>query len=674
MTGAATDGGTTEGPHAPPEAARPARPDRSRAIRDELRRTYLEMDPRTLAFGRIFFALVMIGDLLRRVPWIREFYTNAGILPNHTMLWRPPVERLFSVFFMSSLYEESTLWFVFCFFCFFCYLIGWRTRFFQVLSFVMMTSLHNRMLFAENWGGVAMGALMVWTLFLPMGRRFSVDAVLASLRARPNETPEDLAAGVPPPDNRPALSFAVLCLLIQIAIIYWFNFVHKSGQTWKDGSAVYYVLHQERIITWVGLQIREHVPYVVTKLLTHGTLVVEASVPFLVLTPIFWRWTRPLALVLLVGLHGSIAAMVNLGIFSAAMIAYDPFLMNAEQWVLLARFVPRKRRARVVFYDTDCGVCFLFSRLLARMDVYRRLTFVSNRNTAGLDVDPALLEKTVLVIDPEGPMREPGTYSASRRWTRADACIEILRALPFGGFWSWPLRLPGLNALANWGYDVFARNRTAISTWLGLAACDVPGAPRLPTPVVEVTPLGAWVRGKLPLLRELTVGLVFIIMAAEVSVANPSVPRALRFEHRPTWMVAAVMYPHIFQGWSLFSPEAPLSDETIVVDAVTRDGRHVDPYNEVGSRVSSLPVDSVPVRLGHDSFWCDYTLRIPDAPQYHQALLEWILRYHERTGREEDSIVRFEAFTVWQDSPKPGETQPTNIRKHVFLRYPESGH
>ena len=129
---------------------------------------------------------------------------------------------------------------------------------------------------------------------------------------------------------------------------------------------------------------------------------------------------------------------------------------------------------------------------------------------------------------------------------------------------------------------------------------------------------------------------------------------ALRFEHRPEWMVAAVMYPHIFEGWSLFSPEAPLSDETVVVDAVTRDGRHVDPYNEVGSRVSSLPVDGVPVRLGHDSFWCDYTLRIPDAPTYHQALLEWMLRYHERTGRPQDTIVRFEAFVDLAGQPEAG--------------------
>jgi hypothetical protein len=181
------------------------------------------------------------------------------------------------------------------------------------------------------------------------------------------------------------------------------------------------------------------------------------------------------------------------------------------------------------------------------------------------------------------------------------------------------------------------------------------------------------VRGHVPFAREVGIALMFVILAAEVSVANPSIPRAFRFERRPEWMVAAVMYPHLFESWSLFSPEAPLSDETVVVDAVTRDGRHVDPYNEVGSRVSSLPVESVPVRLGHDSFWCDYTLRIPDATQYHQALIEWILRYHERTGRDIDQIVRFDGYVIWQDSPKPGEPPvPTNIRKRRFLHYPES--
>ena len=47
-------------------------------IRKELGRAYFEMDPRTLAFGRIFFALVLIGDLLRRIPRLREFLRTSS--------------------------------------------------------------------------------------------------------------------------------------------------------------------------------------------------------------------------------------------------------------------------------------------------------------------------------------------------------------------------------------------------------------------------------------------------------------------------------------------------------------------------------------------------------------------------------------------------------------------
>ena len=171
-----------------------------------LRDTYLRIDTRSLALGRIAIGLVLIADLLRRIPWIRHFYSNAGLIPNHTVLWRPPFPRIFSVFFMASLPEESSLLFWVCFFCFFCFLIGYRTKLFHLLSFALTTSLHNRIIFAENWGGVAMGVLIVWTAFLPLGRRFSVDALLASLRARPHETTDDLAAGVPPPDTRPVVS------------------------------------------------------------------------------------------------------------------------------------------------------------------------------------------------------------------------------------------------------------------------------------------------------------------------------------------------------------------------------------------------------------------------------------------------------------------------------------
>jgi predicted DCC family thiol-disulfide oxidoreductase YuxK len=636
---------------------------RKTGLGERLKRTYLQIDLRSLALGRIVFGLVLIGDLLRRVPWLRDFYSNLGLIPNHTVLWRPPFPRIFSFLFMASLPEESAAWFCIAFVCFFCFTIGYRTKLFHLLSFVMTTSLHNRIMFAENWGGVAMAALMIWTAFLPLGRRWSVDAIRASLRARPDETPAELAAGVPPPDTRQTTSLAALGLLIQIAIIYWFNFVHKSGPTWRDGTAVHYVLWQERIVTWVGVQIRTHVPFIVTKMLTEGTLVIEAAAAFLILSPIFWRWTRFIAAVLVFGLHAGIAAMVNLGIFSYAMMSFEPFLVTEAQWELLAGLVPTRGRARTVFYDVDCGVCWAVIRVLARMDAHKRLRFVPNTDTAALPpgVDAELLDRTILVLDP----------ARDRRWTRADAFAEIFAALPLGRLWSWPLRLPGVSALAGRAYDAFARNRTSISTFFGLAACGVPRAPELVAAETPAeTPLRAWFRAQTPFLRELLAAIVFVVLTAEVSVANPSIPPELRFNHRPDWMVAAVMYPHIFEGWSLFSPDAPLSDETVYVDAVTRDGRHVDPYNQVGSRVSEIPLEYVPVRLGHDSFWCDYTLRIPDAGVYHQAFVEWVLRYPERTGEPNDTITRFDAYVVEQQSPKPDETAPSHPRKRVFLHWP----
>jgi predicted DCC family thiol-disulfide oxidoreductase YuxK len=638
------------------------------ALRRALTRTYLTIDPRSLGLCRIVLGVVLIVDLLRRVPLMREFYTNAGLLPNHTVLWRPPLPRLISVFFSVSLLHEAALVFAIALFCFVCLTIGWRTRLFHVLSFLMTTSLHNRILFAENWGAVALGALMVWTAFLPLGRRFSVDALLASLRANRNETPQDLTperlAATSPPDNCPVVSLAVLGVLLQLGVIYWFNFVHKSGPTWHNGSAVHYVLWQERIITQLGLWVRSHEPAALSKLLTYATLAAESSAPFLILTPIFWRWTRAFAIVSLAGLHIGIALFVNLGIFSGAMLAFYPLLIDTRIWDLLGRLPKRARRSRQVFYDAGCGICFQIVRAMSRMDLYRRLTWISNQDLAALPegVSPALLEKTILVVDP----------ATGRRWTRSDGFAQIFAALPGGRWWAWVLRVPGIRAIAGRAYDLVARNRTTISTWLGLAACGVPGAPPPPEPPApQPTPLRLWVRGRLPFVRELGILLVGVIFWADLSVSNAAMPAALRWNSRPQWMAFAVMYPHIFQSWSMFSPDAPLSDYMVVIDAVTRDGRHVDPLNEIGSRIASLPVDDIPPRLGHSSIICDYTLRIPDNGWYHQALLEWVLRYPERTGNPRDEIVSFKAWNVEHSSPPPGASGPTNVRRRMFLEWPE---
>jgi predicted DCC family thiol-disulfide oxidoreductase YuxK len=642
---------------------------------------YLSFDGRSLALCRVGLAGVLIVDVLRRIPWLRDLYSNAGLLPNHTELWRPWQPHLFSFYFMTSLPGESAVLFAVSLFCFVCLAIGWRTRLFHLLSFAMTTSLHERNLIAENGGTVALATLMVWTAFLPLGRRFSVDALLASLRGRPEEQPDDLAHDrLPSPDTRPVRSLAVLAVLLQLAVVYWFNFVHKSGATWRTGTAIHYVLHQERIVTVLGLWARNHLPFSATKALTYGTLGIEAAAPFLILSPVFWKQARGLAIFLLSGLHIGIALLVNVGIFSPAMMAYYPLLIDGAFWDWAGthdgtspampgrgrNLVAMRGRRRDVIYDAGCGVCFQIVRILARLDVFRRLTWVRSDDLGALPagIERETFERTVVVAD-----RETG-----RTWTRADAFAELFSALPLGRTWAWVFRVPGLSAISAMAYDAFSRNRMTISVWLGFAACSTGPrvAPAPPPPATTAGPslLRGWIEERLPALREVAVAVALVVFAADMSVSNTAIPEKLRWTGRPEWMTTIVQYTHASEGWSMFSPDAPIYDMMVVVDAITKSGRHVDPYNEVGSRVHDLPVDDIPPRLGHDSMFCDYTLRIPGTGAYHQALIEWIQRYPERTGSPDDAITSFTVTKLEHTPPPPGETRATDVRRNVFLKWP----
>ena len=224
----------------------------------------------------------------------RLWYTNDGIIPNHTLLWRPAWDHVFSLFYLASYTHEAVAGVVFCAVAYTCLLIGFRTRLAQIASLVCLISLHGRLLLFDNGGDVALGLLCIWTTFLPTGARFSVDAVLARARAD---------AGLPEPDVRPpfvagsgkprAVSFGVLALTWQLALIYLFNAVHKQGSTWREGSAVHYVLHLDRLATPLAVWLRDFIPPDLSRALTWSALAIEWSLPVLLLSPFGVRGLPP---------------------------------------------------------------------------------------------------------------------------------------------------------------------------------------------------------------------------------------------------------------------------------------------------------------------------------------------------------------------------------------------
>jgi hypothetical protein len=497
---------------------------------------YLSLDPRSLGLVRIYLGCVLLADLLRRVPHL-IWYTNDGPLPNHVLLWRPIAEYQFSLFFLASHRGEAACLFVLCGLSFALFAIGFHTRWTHFLSLVAICSLHNRLAMLEDGSEVTTRLLTFWTLFLPMGARFSVDAVRRAA-----------AVGGVAREERPAFSLAVPAILLQIALLYTFNVLHKNGDTWRDGTAVHYVLHQDRVVTWLGWKLRPHMTLALSQFLTYSALVTEAALPLLVLSPIATKLTRRLALVLAIGLHTGFAALLNLGMFSFNMVGFFLLLLSDRDWAWLARL-------------------------------------------------PHELAGTL----------ERAVASIADRWDR-----------------------------------------------------------RAPAP--ERTPMRERAARIATHARELAVLVFIVALGSRVMVENQALPDALRVRNQPLALRLLVEYPRFMEGWSMFAPDAPKRDAFIYVDALTADGRHVDPLNALASRVSGLPVTNIPEYLDQDDVWCDYTNTIVGREEYYGTLADFIRAYPGRTHHARDRIRSFEVWMIEDESPPPGEREPRNPRRELLFR------
>jgi hypothetical protein len=430
-------------------------------------------------------------------------------------------------------------------------LLGLRTKLAQVLSLVCVVSLHTRTSFVNNGGDVVLGELALLTAFLPTGRRYSLDALLShgSASTAPEKEPTIAAT------RAPVVSLAVLVLTLQFAAIYLFNALNKTGPTWREGSVVHYMLHQDGIVTALGHWARAIIGLRESRVLTYASWSIEWVLPILLLVPFARRFARRLAVVLVVLLHAGFALFLNLGVFAPAMLAFAVNFVPAEDWNALERFWARRTRVK--------------ARALALTDRLRVW---------------------------------------ARRFTPREAAVG----------------------------SVVATSR----------------------------------RSRVVLAREIAVGILGCLLGIQALFENPAVTR-LPADLQPRVMLAAVSYVQASQGWGMYAPDVPTTDVNIYVDAITTDGRHVDPFNEIATPRHRRPGASVPPRLDQNNFFCAYALRIPWTPNYHQAFSEWIMRHSERTGREVDRIVSFEAFYVEDDSPRPGAREPSNARAKRFIKFPE---
>jgi Vitamin K-dependent gamma-carboxylase len=202
------------------------------------------------------------------------------------------------------------------------YTVGWHTRLMQALAAVAFISLDQRNLMLENGGGWVVSIVAVTTAFLPLGDRFSLD----SLR-------------VTRPAQSSIVRLAYGLLMLDLGVIYLFNALHKTGASWKDGTAIHLVIWHTRVANSVSGWLRGHEPGWFSPAFTRGTLFTEFAIAALILCPVFQRELRRTAILLILGLHAGIALLMTLGPFAYVMMCLALLLVSTEDWAVIERVV-----------------------------------------------------------------------------------------------------------------------------------------------------------------------------------------------------------------------------------------------------------------------------------------------------------------------------------------------
>lgn len=614
-------------------------------FREIARDSWFSIDRRTLGFARIMFGFLLLTDLFRRTPDWMDMFADTGVMPAELALSKQGGHGFTLVTAFVTAPELVALW-ILLFVTYVCVLVGYRTKLAQVLTVFFVASVNGRILLIENGGYVVFNLLAMWTAFLPMGDRFSVDAWRESMR-RKRETSaaalNERADLIPEERLAPSVSFAVFAILMQLCAIYFFNVVHKHGNAWhRDSSAAHYVLYVDRMVNPIVGEVRELLPFWSLSLLTKFILGAEAALPFALLSPLGRRWARLVAIVLMNILHLGFGTIFVLGPFAWTLCVFSTLLFGAEDWRDAARTMRRVHRARTVLFDPTSNGALLAARSLARLDRFELLTF---------EEAPGLA--TGIAVRGEG----------ERVISGAAAMGAIVAALPLGPLVAWWFRVPPLSLLAGAIVRLFESGRVA--RFFGVRPAAAEPEETGPSKVRRAGRRGVAV------LRELVVFVMFVGavnqslvelwcskeawngLIADLNRKPFFKDRGIRLSSQPETTRLLAHKLRYLQGWFMFAPNPIMDDGTIVVDAITVDGRHVD---AITGKAPDFDLPNAK-SFAYNQIWSDYfnRIRMPGNASYRDAMREYILRYAERTGRPEDEIVSGDVWWIEEQNPRFGD-------------------
>jgi hypothetical protein len=281
-----------------------------------LKNTY-GLDVRALSLMRVAIAAVLLIDLSIRITSLTAHYTGAGTVPFTSVEMAYWSKGYFSLFSFCDEYWYVLLLFIATGIIYACMLLGYKTRLFTFLAWVMLTSLQNRNTLVLQGGDDELRLLIFWGMFLPWGNFYSLDSKNYFFKERTEKY----------------LSVASLGYVMLIFSLYFFSGVLKrsSEWDWSEGSAVYYAFNLDQM-AWPLAKTLLSYPAML-KVLSVTVKWSEILLPFLLFIPFRNTLFRMIFIFLIVSLHIGISLTLYVGLFYLISIScliglFSPSVMD----------------------------------------------------------------------------------------------------------------------------------------------------------------------------------------------------------------------------------------------------------------------------------------------------------------------------------------------------------
>lgn len=287
------------------------------------------IDLRSLALFRISLTLTLLVDLYIRAQDLAFFYSDDGVLPRAEAI-RSMSPWVVSLHFANGTWQFQALLFAIAAAAHVALLLGYATQTASALSWMMLLSLQQRNYQVLQGGDHLLRTLAFWAMFLPMGARWSLDA---------------FRSGSDAPLPRHVRSTASACMLLQIAAVYFFSALLKTGQPWLDRSAVHLALSGYSLTTPIGRSLVAY-PSLLSGL-TLAVLKLETYGAFLPFVPIWNDFFRMVTVLLFAAFHLGLAVTMRLGPFPyVCLVAWTLFVPSSVWNAIESRLGKAVRRPK----------------------------------------------------------------------------------------------------------------------------------------------------------------------------------------------------------------------------------------------------------------------------------------------------------------------------------------